>query len=627
MNGKDDAAEKTCLLAAEKARAILAGARPATSDHPYIKRKKLPRVPSGVRVGRWEQRGKDDCLLVPMYDIDGRPWSVQAIFPEPDPALDRDKDFLIGARNAGLFFRIGRPEHGVIHLCEGFATGCNIHAATGSAVAVAFDAGNLEPVARALRAKYPDIRLVVCADNDIVPGRPNTGLERARAAAIAVGGLLALPELDGTKVDFNDLMLAKGASSVRSAIEGAKPLSPDHCDLSVRLIRGTDLRPEPIRWLWTDHLACGKLHVVAGAPGTGKTTLAMALAATVTSGGRWPDGTRAAQGSVLVWSGEDDPNDTLLPRLLAMGADSSRVYFVGDVVAQGKTRPFDPGRDMESLARVARLIGDVRLVILDPIVNAVTGDSHNNAETRRSLQPVVDLANRLGAAVLGVSHFTKGTAGRDPVERVTGSVAFGALPRVVFGTGKETDEQGRTRRIFVRAKSNIGPDGGGFSYELRQAAVPGFQELNASQVTWYDVLHGTAQELLTAVETPDPDSEADGATTDDWLRALLREGDMHAKQVKDLATQQGLSWRTVQRARKRIGGRSQREGFGRDSQVIWSIGAIDATPQRQAPMASMVGGGAYDKPTVADQAIQEALERVPDAERSSEHLDLEEISL
>src|SRR4051812_44819998 len=95
--------------------------------------------------------------------------------------------------------------------------------------------------------------------------------------------------------------------------------------VTVNLVRASDLKAEPIDWLWRGYLACGKLHIIAGAPGAGKTTIALSFAAILTSGGRWPVGTRARPGNVLIWSGEDDAKDTLLPRLIAMGADTNRV--------------------------------------------------------------------------------------------------------------------------------------------------------------------------------------------------------------------------------------------------------------------------------------------------------------
>jgi putative DNA primase/helicase len=203
----------------------------------------------------------------------------------------------------------------------------------------------------------------------------------------------------------------KRATEAASRIDAATPVD------GVHLVQASTLRPEPIRWLWPGWLALGKLHVLAGAPGQGKTTLLLAFAATITCGGRWPDGTRAEPGSALIWSGEDDPADTLLPRLLAMGADATKVHFITGTNEDGSVRAFDPARDLVQLSAAAQRIGDVRMLMVDPVVSAVGGaDSHKNTEVRRALQPLVDLAGAIDCAVVGVSHFGKGTAGRDPTE-------------------------------------------------------------------------------------------------------------------------------------------------------------------------------------------------------------------
>jgi hypothetical protein len=278
---------------------------------------------------------------------------------------------------------------------------------------------------------------------------------------------------------------------------GASASPADSLLTEVKLISGDEIEPHPIDWVWTGMLARGKFHVFAGAPGCGKTTVALSLAATLTAGGLWPDGTRAPVSNVLIWSGEDDVRDTLLPRLISAGVDRSRIKFVGRVGA----REFDPAIDLAALRVAAEKFGNVGLLIVDPIVNAVTGDSHKNTETRRSLQPIVDLAQSLNAALLGISHFTKGTAGRDPIERVTGSLAFGAMPRVVFAAAKVKDEEsGDEERIFVRAKSNIGPDGDGFKFELKQVELPKYPGLEASTVRWGDSLKGAARDLLKEAE-------------------------------------------------------------------------------------------------------------------------------
>lgn len=392
--------------------------------------------------------------------------------------------------------------------------------------------------------------------------------------ALDLADLIETEDANGRDVDLSDI-----AAHAVKINEPAQRNRSAEGETSVRLIRGNELSPEPIKWLWRDFLARGKLHMIAGAPGAGKTTIAMALAATVTAGGCWPDGTRAEPGNVLIWSGEDDPGDTLLPRLLVQGADRSRIYFVGDVLADGKARPFDPARDMQALEREAARIGDVCLLIVDPIVNAVAGDSHKNTETRRALQPIVNLAARLGAAALGISHFSKNTAGRDPVERVTGSVAFGALPRIIFGAAKSTDGEGQTRRLFVRAKSNIGPDGGGFGYDLRQEALSCFPGVFASRALWGKPLDGTARDLLAVAETTEDHGErTEIAEAGDWLRGALADGPVEAREVKRLSEAQGFNWRTVHRAKERIGARSRREGFGKGSRVLWRLLIDDKNP-------------------------------------------------
>ena len=137
----------------------------------------------------------------------------------------------------------------------------------------------------------------------------------------------------------------------------------------VVLRSGADMNPEPVRWLWPGWLALGKLVILGGAPGTGKTTAALSMAATVTTGRHWPDGNRCPVGDVLIWSGEDDPCDTLLPRLIAAGVDRSRVYFVSGVNVNGEIRPFDPSTDVSELLAAARELPALKFILVDPIVS------------------------------------------------------------------------------------------------------------------------------------------------------------------------------------------------------------------------------------------------------------------
>lgn len=321
----------------------------------------------------------------------------------------------------------------------------------------------------------------------------------------------------------------------------------------VVLTCGAVLKPEPVRWLWEHWLAKGKLHILAGAPGQGKTTIAMAIAATVTVGGRWPDGTHCAAGNVLIWSGEDDPADTLVPRLMAAGADLACCFFVAGARSDGEVVPFDPAHDLVALHEAIDKIGGCSLLIVDPVVSAVTGDSHKNTEVRRALQPLVDLAAKCDCAVLGITHFAKGGQGTDPSQRVVGSVAFTAVARVVLVAAKVKDDDGQDTRILARSKSNIGPDDGGFQYHLEQTEP--LHGIHASRIAWGKAVEGSARELLT-----DPDSspieDAAGSAKEEaaeFLIQLLKDGVAASKHVQAQAKDAGISWATVRRASEALG--------------------------------------------------------------------------
>jgi len=195
--------------AASKAVAIWNAAAPAPGDHPYLVRKGIQA--HGTRL-------HNGALLIPMREA-GEMHSLQFIGP------DGDKRFLTGGRVAGCYFSIGSTQ-GAAALCiaEGFATGATIHQATGHPVAVAFNAGNLKAVAQAIRARFPALPLIVCADDD-VDTEGNPGLTKANEAAKTVGGQVAVPhfgpERPAGATDFNDMAATRGMDAVRDAIKNA----------------------------------------------------------------------------------------------------------------------------------------------------------------------------------------------------------------------------------------------------------------------------------------------------------------------------------------------------------------------------------------------------------------------
>ena len=369
-------------------------------------------------------------------------------------------------------------------------------------------------------------------------------------------------------IDPRKLALIDAASATKyqpplRTVEGEKPDG-------VIILCGKDIVPEPVRWLWNGWLALGKLAILAGAPGTGKTTCALSMAATVTTGGQWPDNSNSPIGDVLIWSGEDDPSDTLMPRLIAAGADRSRVHFIHAVREHGEERSFDPSKDTLSLMDAALKLPELRFILLDPVANAVAGDSHNNTEVRRALQPLVDFAVQAGASLLGITHFSKGGAGQDPTQRVIGSVAFSAVARVVLVCAKTKDEEGNDRRILARSKSNIGPDDGGFTYTLEQKeALPGIW---TSHTVWGKVVIGNARDLLSESDDQGVNkAPLDEAT--EFLLQCLSAGSTPANTVQAEAKEASISLATLRRASYKLGVLKKKGGM--NAGWYWSLPNIE----------------------------------------------------
>jgi hypothetical protein len=344
----------------------------------------------------------------------------------------------------------------------------------------------------------------------------------------------------------------------------------------VNAVSASDIKPVAIRWLWPGWLAQGKLHILAGAGGTGKTTLLLSLIATITTAGRWPDGEPChVAGNVLIWSAEDDPSDTLVPRLIAAGADLSRVKIIqGRVNSRGESDPFDPSNDIGLLRETANEMGGVSLLMLDPVVSAVKGDMHKANDVRRGLQGVVDFAEQNLCAVVGISHFAKGGAGSSPADRVIGSQAFSALARTVLVAAKQQDSDAR---VLARAKSNIGTDEGGVSYTIEPCTID--DGIETTHVAWGALIAGSAREILGDVEAVDEERLDDSDDPAEALRRILSSGPLTGKAAKGLMTNNGYTQKQIRNARERLSVVTARSGFGGDTVVSWSL------PQAQGQFA------------------------------------------
>jgi putative DNA primase/helicase len=337
---------------------------------------------------------------------------------------------------------------------------------------------------------------------------------------------------------------------VNQAMIQAKEMETD----SLEVTNAQDIVPEPIEWLWNGWLAQGKLHLLAGLPGQGKTTIAMSFCSTVSGGGAWPDGSNCDPGNVLIWSAEDDLNDTLVPRLMAAG-HRARCYFVKGVRNAGELRSFDPARDMQKIEQFAEKIGGLKLLVLDPIVTVVSGDSHNNSDVRRALQPLVDFGIRQKSAILGLTHVSKGSSG--PALRVIGSIGFTAVARTVLIAQKVRNSNGTERGVFTKTKANTSPSMGAYSYSIEPVVVEG--NIETSRIAWGNFLEGSATELLSEA------SEAQQDSVENELSAMLREeletGPKPVKVVFQSLGSNGYSTNQIKRASAILGVMKEKQGM------------------------------------------------------------------
>lgn len=401
--------------------------------------------------------------------------------------------------------------------------------------------------------------------------------------------------------DFNDLAAEEGGAEVAKAVDaaiaraaGAGPLAtmaqrpagqkPKPASRLI-LALAASIQPEPIRWLMRGAIALGKLTLIAGDPGLGKSMLTANLAAHVTTARDWPAGMGACPGGdVLFVSAEDDPADTIRPRLDAAGADPARVHILTGVESlngDGDTerRMLSLRKDLSAI-REAVLSMDCRLIVIDPISAYLDGsDSHNNADVRALLAPLGELAREVGAAVVAVTHLNKGTGG-SALYRATGSLAFVAAARAAYLVTRDKSDE--SRRLFLPLKNNLGPDSAGLAYTIEQTSdgVP-FVRWSEERV---DV---TADDALGRPEEHDHETTL-AADAEEWLRDVLALGPVPSEDVKVHAKAAGYSWATIRRAQAAIGIKPKRTG-GAGGRGTWAWALPDGQEPDQMPLPNGEG--------------------------------------
>ncbi|ABA48178.1 TOPRIM protein [Burkholderia pseudomallei] len=332
-------------------------------------------------------------------------------------------------------------------------------------------------------------------------------------------------------------------------------------------------------WLWPGWISTGKVHLLAGPPSCGKSTLAANIGATISTGGRWPDGAVSPRGRVLIWSSEDRAEDTVVPRFVAAGADRSMIEVVRRVEESWMSRSFNPARDMEHLENKIRELCDVRMVIIDSIADLMSGSAGNNSKVRKDMLPLTGLAERTGVAVVGLAHVVKASKKKHPLERILGGVGVGAVVRLAMLVAR--DESGGFGapgewNVLVKAKSNLGRDDGGLLFRTEGARLTEPRTgglIDSSLIVWGDVVPGTATAILHRAEG----GEASGGKVQqaaDFLKSMLQDGPVPFPNIKAAAAEAGISYATLRRAHDKYDFRSEKQrGAGSASPHMWSMPA------------------------------------------------------
>ncbi len=322
----------------------------------------------------------------------------------------------------------------------------------------------------------------------------------------------------------------------------------------------------PVGWLWNGRIPMGKLTLLAGDPGLGKSFITLDLAARVSTGvlpSAGSEGGDGGAGDVVILSAEDDPADTIRPRLERMHADLRRVTCVTGMYFEQlpdthRVHMVKLDRDLRAVAQVIESLDKPRLVVVDPI-SAYMGerDSHNNAEVRSLLGELARLAAHYNVAVVCVTHLNKGGQGQKAVYRAMGSLAFTAAARVVLLVAKHPDNP--SKRVVVPIKSNIGREATGLVYTI-----------NDGRLEW---LVEPVPFEADALENGDAAEQADAlGEAVEWLGAALAGGPRRARDLVGEAEADGISPRTLRRAKRRLGVVSRKERGGGSTPWVWTLG-------------------------------------------------------
>ena len=379
---------------------------------------------------------------------------------------------------------------------------------------------------RQFLSERPDVeRVFLCLDAD------KAGEDACKRLAGLLPDTVSVTRIQPCMKDWNDVLAHRAEIPNRNYFKSIvlkEPLKPE----TVKIIRMSDVEQTPVEWLWKPYLPFGKLSVLQGNPGEGKTYFAMHLAAACTNGKLLPNMERMEPFNVIYQTAEDGLGDTVKPRLIEAGADLDRVLIIDDSEVQLTL----------SDERIEKAIieNNARLVIIDPIQAYLGADVDMNRanEVRPIFMRLGQVAQRTGCAILLIGHLNK-AAGMQSLQRGLGSIDIAAAVRSVMFIGKLKHDP--TMRILTHEKSSLAPPGASLAFSLGDEG--GFRWVGE-----YDI---TADEMLSGIE---PQRETKTQQAKDLICTLLAGGkQVLSEDIDKAALERGIPGRTVRDAKRELG--------------------------------------------------------------------------
>ena len=379
---------------------------------------------------------------------------------------------------------------------------------------------------RQFLSERPDVeRVFLCLDAD------KAGEDACKRLAALLPDTVSVTRIQPCMKDWNDVLVHRAEIPNRNYFKSIVLKEPSKPE-TVKIIRMSDVELTPVKWLWKPYLPFGKLSVLQGNPGEGKTYFAMHLAAACTNGKLLPNMERMEPFNVIYQTAEDGLGDTVKPRLIEAGADLDRVLVIDDSEVQLTL----------SDERIEKAIieNNARLVIIDPIQAYLGADVDMNRanEVRPIFMRLGQVAQRTGCAILLIGHLNK-AAGMQSLQRGLGSIDIAAAVRSVMFIGKLKHDP--TMRILTHEKSSLAPPGVSLAFSLGDEG--GFRWVGE-----YDI---TADEMLSGIE---PQRETKTQQAKDLICALLAGGkQVLSEDIDKAALERGIPGRTVRDAKRELG--------------------------------------------------------------------------